>query len=287
MTRQRERFRAALAGDTCVYPANVFDPISARIAEIAGYELAMLSGSVAAAVALAVPDLVLISLKEMTDQVRAICRATDLSVFVDADHGYGNALNVMRTVEELEDAGAAALTIEDVDMPQRFGKERPGLISLEEMLGKLKAALAARKDPSLIIIARTSALGYEEPEVALGRIKAYTAAGVDGLFLAGAPRGRDDVAAVHEASPLPLMLARTPPPLRDDPAFLKANNVRIGLEGWQPFLASIKAVHDTMVHLKGGRKIEELEGQQAAEELLGQVTRRDQFSQRQRDYLSV
>src|SRR4029077_20679874 len=110
-TEKRKRLRAVLAGPQCVSPATVFDALSARVAEAVGYEFGILSGSVFAATLLGAPDLVLQTLTEFTDQVRQITRVSNLSVFVDADHDYGNALNVMRTVAELEHAGLAGLAI--------------------------------------------------------------------------------------------------------------------------------------------------------------------------------
>ena len=285
-TEKRNRFRTILESSTCTCPANVYDPISARIAEIVGYEIGMLSGSVCSAVEMAVPDLCLISLTELAGRARAICKSTNLSLFVDADHGYGNALNVMRTVNELEDAGTAALTIEDMSLPNPFGSDQSSLITSEEMLGKLSAALAARRDSSLVILARTSSLNYETPELATERIRKYSAIGVDGIFLAGTPRGREDISMVHSITSLPILLARTPPDMRDDPSFLKSNNVKIGLEGHQPFLSSIKALYDTMKYLKNGGKSEDLEGQKESEHLLGEITRRQTFIQHQEQFLS-
>ncbi|MQF83053.1 oxaloacetate decarboxylase [SAR202 cluster bacterium AD-802-E10_MRT_200m] len=285
-TERRNRFREILGSGACTYPANVYDPVSARIAELVGYEIGMLSGSVSSAIELAAPDLCLISLTELVGRTRSICQSTNLSLFVDADHGYGNALNVMRTVNELEDAGAAALTIEDVNLPNPFGINQPNLILQEEMLGKLSAAVAARRDSSLVIIARTSSLNYEAPEIALERIRQYSTRGVDGIFLAGTPRGKEDISMVHSITALPIFLARTPPNIRDDPEFLNQTNVKVGLEGHHPFLASIKALHDTMTYLKEGGKSEALEGQAESEKLLSQITRRQTFIQRQEQFLS-
>jgi len=122
-TTRRERYRRILAGDKCVYPGSVFDPISARIAEDLGFEVGMFAGSIASGTVLGAPDLIVLTLTEFAQQIHRICRAGDLSLMVDADHGYGNALNVMRTVEELETAGVAAATVgtpcEDVDAAAR------------------------------------------------------------------------------------------------------------------------------------------------------------------------
>src|SRR5260370_39892302 len=112
-TDRRERFRAILAGGRCIYPGSVFDPISARIAEDLGFEAGMFAGSVASLAVLGAPDLIVVTLTEFAEQAYRICRAGNLPLLVDADHGYGNALNVMRTVQGLDAAGGAALTIED------------------------------------------------------------------------------------------------------------------------------------------------------------------------------
>src|SRR5690348_13063995 len=156
-TDRRRRFRAILNGDRCYHPASVFDPLSARIAQDLGFEVGMFAGSTASLTVLGAPDLILITLSEFAGQAYRINRAFDLPLLVDADHGYGNALNVMRTVQELETAGVAALTIEDTVLPRAFGEAKPSLISIEEGIGKMRAALAAREDPSLVVIGRTSA----------------------------------------------------------------------------------------------------------------------------------
>ena len=109
-TEQRKRLRALMAGSKCLSPASVFDPLSARVAEAVGYEIGMLAGSVASNTTLAAPDLIVLTLTEFADQIRRIMRVSKLSLIVDADHGYGNALNVMRTVQELEHAGVSALS---------------------------------------------------------------------------------------------------------------------------------------------------------------------------------
>src|SRR5450432_3561793 len=150
-TPRRERFRAILAGATCVHPGSVFDPISARIAESIGFEIGMLAGSTASLTVLGAPDLIVLTLTEFAAQAYRICRAGELPLLVDADHGYGNALNVRRTVEELETAGVAALTIEDTVLPRPFGADKVTLVSLAEGAGKMRAALDARQDKRLVI----------------------------------------------------------------------------------------------------------------------------------------
>src|SRR2546422_6536039 len=155
LSERRKQYRGVLEGKACVPPASVFDAMSARMAESLGFEIGMFAGSIASGTVLGAPDLVVLTLTEFAEQIRRITRGSDLPLMVDADHGYGNALNVMRTVEELETAGVAALTIEDTVLPTPFGRRGDGLVSVEEMVGKLRAAVAARQDPSLVGIGRT------------------------------------------------------------------------------------------------------------------------------------
>ena len=128
-TERRRRFREILEGDGCVFPASVHDPLSARIAEDLGFEMGMFAGSTASLVVLGAPDVLLVTLTEFAEQAYRICRAGNLPVLVDADHGYGNALNVRRTVEELENAGVAGLTIEDTLLPTPYGGSTAGALT--------------------------------------------------------------------------------------------------------------------------------------------------------------
>src|SRR6218665_2538910 len=135
------RFRKILEGDRCVRPASVFDPLSIRMAAGAGHELAMLGGSVAALAVLGAPDHALLTLDEFAGLCRRICRRAPIPLMVDADHGYGNALNVMRCVEEMESAGVAAMSLEDTALPYGFGQVESQLISVSEAAGKIAAAV--------------------------------------------------------------------------------------------------------------------------------------------------
>src|SRR3954464_4450690 len=174
-SKRRDALRSIIAGSAWIRPGSVYDAISIRIAEDLGFEMGMFGGSVASLAVLADPDITLITLTELSEQMRRMSRAAALPVLVDADHGYGNALNVRRTVQELETAGAAGLTIEDTLLPQAFGQARMQLISLEEGVGKMKAALDARRDPSLVIIGRTGAASVSSVDDAIVRAKAYQA----------------------------------------------------------------------------------------------------------------
>jgi carboxyvinyl-carboxyphosphonate phosphorylmutase len=280
---RRRRYRRVLEGTACVHPASVFDAMSARMAESLGFELGMFSGSIGSAAVLGAPDLVVLTLTEFADQLRRIARGSDLPMMVDADHGYGNALNVMRTVEELETAGVAALMIEDTVLPTPFGDGGESLVSLEEMLGKLRAAVAARQDPALVVLARTGALrrgGVAETE---RRVTAYQDTGVDGIFLAGATT-RAEVEAMHRATKLPLLLGGAPPALADR-EFLAAHGVRVALQGHHPFYAAAKAVYDALKYLRDGGAPSGLKERVASEELLRVALRQDEYERRRRDYL--
>ena len=156
--KRRKKFRSILNGDRCVYPGSVFDPISARIAEDIGFEIGMFAGSIASFTVLGAPDVIVLTLSEFAQQAQRINRASELPLMVDADHGYGNALNVKRTVEELEMAGVSGMSIEDTELPQPFGSVgSTQLLSISEGVGKMKAALDGRQDPNLVIAGRTSA----------------------------------------------------------------------------------------------------------------------------------
>ncbi len=257
-TERRARMRALLQGDGCIFPASVHDPISARLAQGIGFEAGMYAGSVASLAVLGAPDLILLTLTEFADQALRINRACDLPVIADADHGYGNALNVMRTVQELEAAGLSALTIEDTLLPRPFGETAVRPLSIEEGVGKMKAAVAARSDPSLAIFARTGAMAITGLDDTLARIRAYETTGVDGIFLAGL-RTRSEVAAVHAATRLPIILGTLAPEI-EDRAFLAAHGVRIALQGHAPFMAAIEAIRATMQALRDGTKPADLEG---------------------------
>ncbi len=247
---RRARFRAVLAGSQCIHPASVFDALSARIAEDLGYELGMFAGSVASLVVLGAPDIALITLGEFAEQARRICRAGSIPLMVDADHGYGNALGVMRTVQEMETAGVAALTIEDTDLPQPYGKGGTQLTSIDEGVGKMKAALAARRDPGLVILGRTSAISVTGVDDTIARLRAYEACGVDALFIVGM-KSREQLEAVSAATRLPLVLGGVPAELSDN-AYLASQRVRICLQGHQPFMAAVGAVHASMKALREG-----------------------------------
>lgn len=285
MSHVREQFRRVLTRSTCTLAANIFDPLSARIAQMLGYEVCVLSGSVGKAANLAVPDLVVSNMSDVVDHCRRILRSADVRLMVDAEDGFGNAVNVMRTVRELEAVGVSGIEIEDNAVPKQFNVVTPGLVSPAEQVGKLKAAVAARSDPTTVIIARTSALAECPLDEALERIRAYSDTGSEALMLVGSRRWRSDLEAVHQVTTLPLCILNPSPEVRNDPDFLAAHGVRILMLGNPTFAVAVQAIYDSLKHLQDDGALEALQDRQASPDLLRAVNRTDEFMQYQQTYV--
>jgi oxaloacetate decarboxylase len=286
MTFQKRRaaLRSILSGSTCIRPGSVYDAISIRVAEDLGFEIGMFGGSVASLAVLGDPDVALITLTELAEQMRRMSRAASLPVLVDADHGYGNALNVRRTVEELEIAGAAGLTIEDTLLPQPFGQTATQLIPLAEGIGKMKAALDARGDPELVIIGRTGAASITSLDDAIERVKAYEATGIDALFLTGI-KTRSELEAFAGATRLPIVLGGAPEDM-SDLGYLASQRVRIALQGHAPIAAATQAVYETLKALREGYSPKSLKGL-ASSDLTGRVMRDADVKARSAEFLGL
>ncbi len=176
------KLRRAATDATLLIPGAP-NALIARLIERAGFQAAYLSGAAFSAGTLALPDIGLFTLSELCEEVRRLARSTALPLVVDADTGFGEAVNVERTIAELEAAGAAAVQLEDQQLPKRCGHlSGKSLVGAEEMCAKLRAAVAARRDPSLVILARTDARGAEGFDAAVRRANAYLAAGADWVF---------------------------------------------------------------------------------------------------------
>jgi len=281
---RREKLRSILSEPGCIRPGSVYDAISIRIAEDIGFELGMFGGSAASLAVLGDPDIALITLTELAEQMRRMSRAACLPVLVDADHGYGNALNVRRTVQELEAAGAAGLTIEDTLLPQAFGEAKTQLISMEEGVGKMKAALDGRSDPSLVIMGRTGAVSITSVEDAILRARAYEATGVDALFFTGI-KSRTQLEAISAATRLPIVLGGAPENL-SALDYLAGQRVRIALQGHAPIAAATQAVYETLKALHEGTSPKKLKGL-ASSELTGRVMREGDMKVRSGHFLGL
>lgn len=213
----------------------------------------MLAGSVAAIEVLAAPDVVLLTSTELAEQTRRLARASDMPILVDADHGYGNALNAMRTVEELAAAGAGGLTVEDTVLPWQYGAapER-ALISLEEGLGKIRAAVTARGNKSIVVCARTSAADIAGTDEAIRRVTAYEKEGPDAIFLSGIA-DEEQLRAILNGVSIPVILGAAGADLcRQD--LLRDLGVGLYLLGHAPTVAATHAMRETYAALqKDGR----------------------------------
>lgn len=198
---------ARLARPPIVIAPGVFDPLTALLAERAGFEAVYVSGAAIAYTRLGRPDIGLVSMSEVVDTVGLIRDRVGVHLIVDADTGYGNALNVERTVRLLERAGASAIQLEDQDFPKRCGHlDDKTLIPAQEMAGKIRAATDARVSDETLIIARTDAVAVEGFDRALARASLYREAGADVLFIE-APRARDELARIASqmAGKVPLL----------------------------------------------------------------------------------
>lgn len=281
---KREALRAILSGSNIIRPGSVYDPISARIAEDVGFELGLFGGSAASLTILGDPDVLTITLSELAEQVRRICRAGNIPVLVDADHGYGNALNVRRTVQELEAAGAAGLTIEDTLLPQAYGQAKPQLVSIDEGIGKMKAALDGRSDLSLVVVGRTGAASISNIDDTVARARAYEAAGVDALFFTGL-KTRAELQAITAATKLPIIMGSADGEL-GDMAFLASQRVRVANQGHAPIAAATQAVHETLKALRDGVAPKDLKGLPASD-LTNRVMRDVTVKARIADFLGL
>lgn len=282
-SEKRIVIRNILEGDTCVFPGSVYDSISARIATELGFEIGMFAGSIGSAVVLGAPDYIVLTLTEFAEQAKRICRNTELPLLVDADHGYGNALNVRRTVEELENSGVAGLTIEDTLLPRQHRAKNVAMISLEEGVGKMKAAISGRRDSSLVIAGRTSAFQLSSTEDAVRRAEAYEEIGVDAMFFAGLST-RDQLESIRQSISIPIMLGSLSQEL-EDRDYLGSMGVRVALQGHLPYMAGVQAVYDTLKSLRSGAKPSELGGTVKYSEIIERVTRTKQYDQWISDFL--
>ena len=205
MSATTERLRHLLAGPEMLVAPFVYDGLQAKIAERTGFQAVYMTGFGTAA-ARGYPDLGLLTMTEMVQSVRAIANAVNVPVICDADTGYGNPVNVWRTVREYEAAGAAALHIEDQVFPKRCGfLTGKQVIPIDQMVPKVRAACDARRDPNFVIIARTDALAVNGWDDVVARARAYRAAGADLIFVDGIRTVQDVQHYAAALADLPLL----------------------------------------------------------------------------------
>ena len=244
--------RARLAEGPILIAPGAADALTARIIEQAGFEAVYVTGAGFANAGLGVPDLGLTTASEVVQHAQRLADAVEIPVIVDADTGYGNALNVMRTVRDLERVGAAAIQMEDQVSPKRCGHfEGKDVVPLAEMVSKIRAAVEARHDPSLVIIARTDARATEGLDGAIARGQAYREAGADVIFVE-APSTLDELRTLPAAIAAPLLAnmvegGKTPLLSADE---LEGLGYRMVIFANAALRVAVKAVQDAMAELR-------------------------------------
>ena len=247
------RLRELLAGPELALAPGAFDAWSARLVEQAGFPAVYMTGFGTSASRLGRPDVGLVTMNEMADHARRIVEAVEVPVIADADTGYGNPINVIRTVQEYERAGVAGLHIEDQVAPKKCGHmEGKQVIPAEEMADKVRAAAAARTSPDLVLIARTDARAVEGLEATLERARLYREAGADVLFVE-APQSEEEIARVAEAlGDVPLLFnwaegGKTPPV---SAAWLQELGFRLAIFPISTLLAATQAMQGVLEVLR-------------------------------------
>lgn len=248
-----KKLRELLAENKIIVAPGAYDAWSAKLIVKSGFQAVYMTGYGVSASVLGKPDIGLITLTEMVTAAKNIVDAAgDTPVIADADNGYGGNLNVMRTVQEYERAGVAAIQLEDQVTPKRCGHmEGKEIISKEEMVSKIKAAVAARKNPDLCIIARTDARAVNGFDDALERAMAYEKAGADIIFLE-APQSVDEMKKVSQSINVPLlanMVERGKTPLLKNDE-LESIGYKIAIYPVSPLYAATKAVLDILSNIK-------------------------------------
>ena len=251
MSDHRQRLRALISARRLLTVPGAANALTARIIEDVGFEAVYISGAGVANTFLGVPDIGLLSLPQLVAHVSAMREAVEVPLIVDADTGFGNAVNVWHTVRSLERAGASAIQLEDQTFPKRCGHfAGKSVIPAEEMVQKVRAAVEARHDPDLLIIARTDALAVDGIDAACERARMYHQAGAEIIFVEG-PRDVAEIEQVATAVNAPKLInlveGGVTPHLSHER--LQELGFAIALYANLALLASIRAMRDSLVHL--------------------------------------
>jgi 2-methylisocitrate lyase-like PEP mutase family enzyme len=285
----RQTLRQLLKRDKLLVAPGCFDGLSARLVEEAGFEAAYLSGG-AVARSMGIPDIGLVTLSESIDRAAQVVATVKIPIIADADTGYGNAVNLVRTVREFERAGVAAIHIEDQITPKRCGHlDGKEVIPLAEMEKKLQAALATRTDPDFCIIARTDARGVNGFDDAIKRGRAFAKLGVDAIFVE-APQSEDELAEIPRRIPnVPLLVnvfkgGKTPMlPMQR----LQEIGYRIAIYPSETQRAAIHAMRRTLDTLKREGTTESIDDSLTTFKERDQVVGLDDWQKIERAYLAV
>jgi carboxyvinyl-carboxyphosphonate phosphorylmutase len=249
--RRTTQLRKLINGERLLVAPGAFDGLSARLIERSGFPLIYATGG-GIARSMGYPDIGLITMSEVLSRVKNMVDITTIPVFADADTGYGNVLNVMRTIREFETAGVSGIHLEDQITPKKCGHyEGKSLISEGEMIRKIEAAREARTDPDFLIVARTDARAVEGFASALRRGKRYAEAGADMIFIE-APQTEEEIREIPRAITVPLVInmfkgGKTPLiPMKQ----LEAWGYRIAIVPSSPQLAAIKGIEQLLEILR-------------------------------------
>jgi len=285
----RQTLKQLLKRDKLLVAPGCFDGLSARLVQEAGFEAAYLSGG-AVARSMGIPDIGLVTMSESIDRAVQVVSAINIPIIADADTGYGNAVNLVRSVREFERAGVAAIHIEDQITPKRCGHlDGKEVISLSEMVKKLEAALANRTDPDFCIIARTDARGVNGFDDAVKRANAFAKLGVDAVFFE-APQSEEELAEIPQRVPnIPLLVnvfkgGKTPMlPM----ARLEKMGYRIAIYPSETQRAAIHAMRTALSTLKREGTTESIDAALTTFKERDKVVGLDDWNKIERDYMAV
>ena len=285
----RQTLKQLLKRNKLLVAPGCFDGLSARLVQEAGFEAAYLSGG-AVARSMGIPDIGLVTMSESIDRAVQVVAAINIPVIADADTGYGNAVNLVRSVREFERAGVAAIHIEDQITPKRCGHlDGKEVISLSEMAKKLEAALATRPDPDFCIIARTDARGVNGFDDAVKRANAFAQVGVDAIFFE-APQSEEELAEIPQRVPdIPLLVnvfkgGKTPMlPMER----LEQMGYRIAIYPSETQRAAIHAMRAALSTLKREGTTESIDAMLTTFKERDKVVGLDDWNKIERDYMAV
>lgn len=287
--RKTSRLRKLLKEEEILLAPGCFNALSARLIEQAGFKTIYVSGAALAGSFLGYPDIGLTTMSEVLENVRNIVRVTSLPVICDADTGFGNAINMMRTVREFEAAGLAGMQVEDQVMPKKCGHtEGKLLVSKAEMVQKVKAAVDARQDPDFVFVVRTDAIAVNGLDDALDRALAYQEAGADVIFVE-APRTPEEMRRICRTFKVPLLAnmveggGKTPIlPLRE----LKEMGYKLVIYPVSAHMAAIKAMQEVLGVLKKDGTTARFASQMVPFQEMFEVVGRSKFTELEKRYAS-
>ncbi|HEY7163007.1 MAG TPA: oxaloacetate decarboxylase [Candidatus Binatia bacterium] len=285
----RQKLKELLRRDTLLVAPGCFDGLSARLVEEAGFEAAYLSGG-AVARSMGIPDIGLVTMSEVIERAAQVVSAVSIPVIADADTGYGNAINLVRTVREFERVGVAAIHIEDQITPKRCGHlDGKEVIPLAEMEKKLEAAMTTRTDPDFCLIARTDARGVHGLDDAIARGEAFKKLGVDAIFVE-APQSEAELEAIpRKLKGIPLLVnvfkgGKTPMLPMDR---LQSMGYRIAIYPSETQRAAIYAMRTALTVLKQEGTTESIDSALTTFKDRDKIVGLDDWQDLERQYLAV